>query len=178
MTRINVGIPPQQLSDKRLMAEHREIKRIPNTIISGKAKMEGIPSRFTLGKGHVKFFYDKIGFLGIRYKDILKECQYRGHNVTDYTEAFLSFPSKHHNHYKPTFSDKMLIYDRIIQIDQDKGRLQRFVKPKNYCTGMVGIHEGELFELVWDTDTRKVKAYFPDTGKYTKKLKGFNIRLL
>ena len=30
MTRINCGIPPEELSDKHLLAEHREIKRIPN----------------------------------------------------------------------------------------------------------------------------------------------------
>jgi hypothetical protein len=32
MTRINTGIPPKELTDKHLLAEHREIKRIPNCI--------------------------------------------------------------------------------------------------------------------------------------------------
>ena len=32
MTRINVGILPKELSNKHLIAEHREIKRIPNCI--------------------------------------------------------------------------------------------------------------------------------------------------
>ena len=32
MTRINVGIPPAELTGKHLIAEHREIKRIPNCI--------------------------------------------------------------------------------------------------------------------------------------------------
>ena len=46
-----------------LIAEHREIKRIPNCIKSGKFLMKGIPNKFTLGSGHVKFFYDKISYL-------------------------------------------------------------------------------------------------------------------
>lgn len=32
MTRINVGIPPRALSDKHLLAEHREIKRIKTNV--------------------------------------------------------------------------------------------------------------------------------------------------
>ena len=46
MTRINVGIPPEELTDKHLLAEHREIKRIPNCIAKGKYNMDGIPKRF------------------------------------------------------------------------------------------------------------------------------------
>ena len=57
MTRINT-IPPQELCDKHLMAEIREITRIPNTIKTGKAIIANIPDTFRLGSGHVKFFYD------------------------------------------------------------------------------------------------------------------------
>ena len=32
MTRINAGIPPKKLTNRHLLAEHREIKRIPNVI--------------------------------------------------------------------------------------------------------------------------------------------------
>jgi hypothetical protein len=32
MTRINVGVHPSELSTKHLIAEHREIKRIPNNV--------------------------------------------------------------------------------------------------------------------------------------------------
>lgn len=39
MTRISASIKPIELCDKMLMAEHREIIRIPNTIKSGKAKV-------------------------------------------------------------------------------------------------------------------------------------------
>ena len=44
MTRINCGINPSLLTTPHLNAEAREIKRVPNTIKSGRAKLEGIPS--------------------------------------------------------------------------------------------------------------------------------------
>ena len=46
MTRINVGIPPADLVNQHLIAEHREIKRIPNCIAKGKYNMDGIPDKF------------------------------------------------------------------------------------------------------------------------------------
>ena len=67
MTRINAGIPVQQLNGKHLIAEHREIKRVPNLVrynIEKGNPISGIPPKFTLGKGHVKFFYDKLVILG------------------------------------------------------------------------------------------------------------------
>ena len=33
MTRINSGIVPQHLADKMLLAEHRELPRIPSAIL-------------------------------------------------------------------------------------------------------------------------------------------------
>ena len=70
MTRINVGIRASVLTDKHLMAEHREIKRIPNCIAKGRFNMKGQPDLFTLGTGHVKFFYDKCGYLLKRYEEL------------------------------------------------------------------------------------------------------------
>ena len=61
MTRVNTGISPFELPTKLLLAELREIKRIPNLVKSGKFSLIGQPPEFTLGKGHVKFFYDKLG---------------------------------------------------------------------------------------------------------------------
>ena len=60
MTRINIGVSPNELIGKHLLAEHREIKRIPNCIKKGRYKMIGIPDKFKLGTGHVKFFYNKL----------------------------------------------------------------------------------------------------------------------
>ena len=113
MTRINVGIHPSELTTKHLIAEHREIKRIPNVIKSGKFSMAGQPTQFTLGTGHVKFFYDKILFLKNRYKEIYTECIIRGFKVTDYSNSFENISSVFMNDYIPTPHDIMIIRERI-----------------------------------------------------------------
>tara|TARA_R110000772_G_scaffold20466_5_gene56842 strand:- start:11478 stop:11843 length:366 start_codon:yes stop_codon:yes gene_type:complete len=115
MTRINCGIPPAELTDKHLLAEHREIKRIPNMVKSGKAKIENIPNEFTLGKGHVKFFYDKLLYLQNRYEKIYLECVKRGFNITNFNESFIIPDNLNHlvNDYEPTERDRLIIRERI-----------------------------------------------------------------
>jgi hypothetical protein len=86
MTRINI-VPVEELCDQHLFAEWRELTRIPNGIISGKLKIviEDIPKEYTVrtqdrpegGKGHMKFFYNKMEFLYNRYRSILKELEER-----------------------------------------------------------------------------------------------------
>lgn len=117
MTRINVGIDPSELPDKLLIAEHREITRIPNAVHAKRAKMINLPKTFTLGKGHVKFFYDKMFYLEKRYKNLYAECRRRGFNVTDKKSAFYNLPEKCLHDYIPTMRDRQLIIERI----QSKG---------------------------------------------------------
>lgn len=83
MTRINV-VPVTELCDQHLLAEHREITRIPNMLISGKLKFhyDDRPGDYTLGAGHVKFFTDKLTFLLERYILLQKECELRRFNVS------------------------------------------------------------------------------------------------
>ena len=118
MTRINVGIDPTELPDKLLLAEHREITRIPNAIHSGRAKFVGIPQQFTLGTGHVKFFYVRCAYLKQRYLQLLRECKRRGFNVTDKRSAFTRLP---HNAtsvlFVPGQRERQIILERI----QSKG---------------------------------------------------------
>lgn len=112
MTRINT-IPPQELCDKHLMAEIREITRIPNTIKSGKAIVTNIPDTFRLGTGHVKFFYDKLLFLKNRYHNLYDECILRGFNVSDNKNSFDDLPEKLMNDWVPTDESIYLIRERI-----------------------------------------------------------------
>ena len=113
MTRINVAIPPKELTLKHLMAEHREIKRIPNQISSGKYKMDNIPEEFTLGTGHVKFFYNKLLYLKKRYEEIYNECKNRGYNVTYYGNAWDNVPTELMNDYVENQRDRTLLQERI-----------------------------------------------------------------
>lgn len=113
MTRINAGVDPKELNTKMLIAEHREIKRIPNVIKSGKAIINNIPFEFTLGIGHVKFFYNKVLYLQKRYFYIYEECIRRGFKVTNYSDSFLGIPDHLMNDYSPSDKDRNIILDRI-----------------------------------------------------------------
>lgn len=121
MTRINAAIPPSWLTKRHLLSEHREIKRIPNVIKSGRFNMDKQPIVFTLGTGHVKFFYDKQKYLYNRYVSIYNECIRRGYNVTDYSEAWDCFHGPNQrldlvgfwNDWHETDETRILLSERI-----------------------------------------------------------------
>jgi deoxyribonuclease (pyrimidine dimer) len=114
MTRINVGIPPSELTDKHLIAEAREIKRIPNCVAKGRFKLDGQPKQFKLGTGHVKFFYDKLGYLLKRYEQLYLECIKRKFNVQNYSNAWDNVPEHLMGDYTPTKKDVQLVRERIL----------------------------------------------------------------
>jgi len=114
MTRINL-IPPQELCDQHLLAEFRELTRIPNAVHKGRAKidLEKIPNRYTLGTGHVRFFYVRLGFLRSRYELLFDECKKRGFNITKIWPDDLT-PSID-VHYEPSAEDIEVNRRRIIE---------------------------------------------------------------
>ena len=115
MTRINCGIPPCELEQEHLIAEHREIKRIPNCVAKGRFNMKGQPKEFTLGEGHVKFFYDKLGYLKQRYEEIYADCIRRELNVQYYGDAWNNIPPNLMGDYTPTDRDRAIIRERISE---------------------------------------------------------------
>lgn len=125
MTRINSAIAPKHLTDEHLLAEHREIKRLPyclNKAISS-GSIKHIPKTFVLGRGHVTFFLDKMGFISKRYDDIRKECIRRGFLVEDYSENFNNIGQLYCKSYVPTKEEKELLIYRISD------RLENTTKP-------------------------------------------------
>ena len=76
MTRINC-VPPEELSGPHLVAEYRELPRVFGLI--RKARPGPAPSEYVLGPGHVRFFYDKAGWLLERQKSLISEMQRRGY---------------------------------------------------------------------------------------------------
>lgn len=113
MTRINVGVDPKKLIRQHLIAEHREIKRIPNAVRTGRAVIKDIPDTFRLGPGHVKFFYNKLGYLLTRYRDIYAECRHRGYQVQNYESAWAGVPADLMRDWTPSVDDRKLIEQRI-----------------------------------------------------------------
>ena len=115
MTRINCGILPSELTNKHLIAEHREIKRIPNCVSKGRFNLKNQPENFKLGTGHVKFFYNKLGYLKKRYEELYIECLKRNINVQYYGNAWDDIPIEMMKDYCPTEFDKELIRQRILE---------------------------------------------------------------
>jgi hypothetical protein len=113
LTRINAHIPPAELCDAHLLAEYREITRVPNTIRSGRAVIKDIPRKFTLGQGHVKFFYNKIGFIKDRYEQLYDECIARGFNIESKHNSFENIPQSLMNNWQNNEEANLLIRQRI-----------------------------------------------------------------
>lgn len=116
MTRINSAINVKCLTDEHLLAEHREIKRLPNVHLKVKSK---IPEHFVLGTGHVLFFTNKNIFTLKRYFEIHNECLKRGFNVEDYSNNWNVY--KTFMDYIPTEIEKQLLIERITtRINESK----------------------------------------------------------
>lgn len=81
MTRINV-VSVTELCDQHLLAEHRELTRIPNDIVKREGNVPlSTAKAYLLGAGHVTFFRNKLKFLKSRYDALHQECLDRGFNV-------------------------------------------------------------------------------------------------
>lgn len=113
MTRISVGVRAIELCDAHLIKERIELLRIPNSIKSGKAVVKDIPRSFTLGVGHVKFFYDKLGYLQERYEELTAECIERDFKITDFSDSFLGLPSNLCNNYEEQDNDRKIVVERV-----------------------------------------------------------------
>jgi deoxyribonuclease (pyrimidine dimer) len=125
MVRINL-INPKCLADQHLIAEYDEIlmllgyvKRYPTL------NLNKIPKEYHLGKGHIKFFKDKLLYLKRRHELIKKEMQNRGFK-TNKTINLQSFKKELKNDWKPNIRDKNIIKKRLIQKLKKKPRYYRY----------------------------------------------------
>lgn len=170
MTRINSAIPVQNLTDEHLLAEHREIKRLPDNFLKAlkSGALRRIPKEFCLGTGHVTFFLDKQQFLMKRYGQIHAECLKRGFNVEDYSKNWyvLADSMAYYNccnDYLPTAAEKHLLRTRIYEriTTSKKERFHYYGKPisKNVACALIwaannGISYKKEFEK-WQTGPLK-----------------------
>lgn len=89
MTRINV-VSPSELTNRHLMGEIHEITRVYGLVRKAqdrkinkynfKDKIKQ-PAAYTMGTGHVYFFYDKLGFITERYHALNQEALKRNFKV-------------------------------------------------------------------------------------------------
>ncbi len=130
MTRINL-IDPKKLCDQHLLAEHRELTRIPNDVLKrdGVLPLSDEPA-YLLGKGHVTFFRDKLLFLKNRYDQLHQECTLRGFNVTYRWPEEVKRYTHLWNDYEVTERDIALNLSRIEERMPEKPRYTPSSSPK------------------------------------------------
>jgi deoxyribonuclease (pyrimidine dimer) len=120
MTRINSNVDPKQLMDQHLMAEYRELPMVLASLRrslktqSEREVLKKIPPKFTLNKGHVLFFYNKLTFLRNRYDRLVNELHNRGYNLDQGRVLDLNgIPSTFFNDWSATPADNAVLEQRI-----------------------------------------------------------------
>jgi len=130
LTRINL-IDPVYLLDKHLGAEYRELPRIFNLVRQVQSrgltpKDIEIPSQYVLGKGHVKFFFNKLGWLRSRYRSLVRECLIRGRavNFPDDDSLTIGIDASWLGHWSPSREEILVNLSRL----NERGGLRRSKK--------------------------------------------------
>lgn len=80
MTRINV-VPVSELADIHAMAEYRELPMVMASARRSDPSKYSPTTQYTLNTGHVKFFWNKRGYLLNRWLDLIEELCARGYNL-------------------------------------------------------------------------------------------------
>lgn len=132
MTRINFGILPEQLIDQHLIAETaKELPRIPRKVrklVNSSKPVNTHNYHFTLGTGHVCYFYDKLGYLKDRYNSLHQECLKRGFNVT-YDDTLFLDDSYIHKYFKNTsesLKSAQIVKERIALRIRESKQVPRY----------------------------------------------------
>ncbi len=116
MTRINC-IPVEELSGPHLVAEYRELPRVFR--LAEKASLRGNikqPSQYTLGAGHILFFYTRLGYLAKRHCQLVQEMRRRDYKPTYEgvrRQDFPNIPDEYWNDWKPDKEAMALNRQRI-----------------------------------------------------------------
>lgn len=125
MTRINV-VPVQELTNKHLMAEYRELPRAMRRAVLATYKGRQpsdvkIAPAYILGKGHELFFIDKCDWLYSRWLQLRSELLERGYNLGGQFQTIVRgrarFIRRHgrvfYNNYQPTTEAAAINRQRI-----------------------------------------------------------------
>ena len=118
MTRINV-IPPAELCDKHLLAEYRELPRVFRLARA----CPDAPKEYTLGRGHVMFFYDKLAYLTKRFDQLVGEMITRGWHpkFLEVPAWVYDLPYELWGDYIPTSADITINRARISERLRNRG---------------------------------------------------------
>jgi len=119
MTRINC-VPVEELCNKHLVAEYYELPRVFGLV--RKAVEKGTdpatikaPAEYTLGTGHVKFFYTRLGYCLQRQTELIEEMIVRKMrpNLTELSGLAEGIPSHLFGDWTPDEAAKKINRDRL-----------------------------------------------------------------
>ena len=123
MTRINL-IPANELSDQWLIAEYRELPRV----LKGNFNTENAPTRYKLGRGHIKWARQYGLFLCKRFASLVKEMQYRGFKTSFNADLGKYITNDIKNDYEPDLTDLQANKDRLIEKYKQKPNFYKWTK--------------------------------------------------
>lgn len=112
MVRINL-IGPERLADQHLIAEYNEMLMLLGYVRKHPEPI-GIPERYTLGKGHIKFFKDKLLYIKKRHELIKTEMKKRDFQANK-TIGLDEFNKDLANDWRPDHNDIRIITSRLIE---------------------------------------------------------------
>lgn len=117
MTRINC-VPVGELSAKHLVAEYRELPRIYALAVKAYERGESPAQHgehYTLGAGHVRFFYSRLGYVTKRHGQLIREMRKRRYNPSHVTVNAPELPPTWYRNWTPTPEALAINRERIKQ---------------------------------------------------------------
>ncbi|PIN85176.1 MAG: endonuclease V [Candidatus Diapherotrites archaeon CG11_big_fil_rev_8_21_14_0_20_37_9] len=125
MVRVNL-IDPSALTDQHIIAEYNEILMLCTYLKNAKQETK-IPEKFTLGKGHMKFFLNKATYLKKRHDNLKKEMKKRGFKQEK--KINLKYFKKFNlGNWQPEKEDLQIIKKIIIEKIKMKPEFYRYYK--------------------------------------------------
>lgn len=129
MTRINV-IEPRKLSRQHLVAEYREIGRVYKLAQASFEKDPNriLPKEYSMGAGHVLFFFDKLNFIQERQYLLCDEMLNRGYKVNiDPSFGIDCHLSLFKNKWRPSLKDMNVNMARLSERQPDFYNKDEFI---------------------------------------------------
>ena len=116
MTRINC-VPVAELSRQHLVAEYRELPRVfalAQKAYDARRKIVA-PEAYALGAGHVKFFYQRLGYCRRRFHDLREEMLRRGYRPKFAHVPSVIVPPEWWGHWEPDAAALNINRQRILE---------------------------------------------------------------
>lgn len=152
MARINSALKVEFIPDEFLLAEHNELIKLTALLRTHKGLWK-IPKEFTLGRGHLTFFIDKMEFAYERSILVNNELFARGYKLQDrwskrwLRKTWYGIPDYFAKGYTPTSKERNLEIDQLIKDIKNAYRPLHYFKHKVSKDTALGIVNKRISEF-------------------------------